>query len=218
MTDFLARHRQTIGDHVGFEKPVLHEVGDGVDAGARELREVIVVEKAFPGIMRPDQRQRDQHRERSSASCGGIEAAQAKRIEPPQQVRQRHGSKPCEGDGLPEIRENREQVAERRAIDHHHVDEVHRHLHDVVFQSRQQDQHRQHRKRQPAGNGRAASQRDQQHVEGDPAQQECGPRDRIDLGHDQQHKRCELRRNHERDAPESGAGRSACECNGLRGI
>ena len=81
----LARDRKAIGDDaVGFQESVLHEVGDGVDAGARELRQVAVVEEAFPGVVRPDQRQCDEQDHRRGAAGGGIEPSDAERIEAPE--------------------------------------------------------------------------------------------------------------------------------------
>ena len=76
------------------------------------------------------------------------QAADAEGIEPPQRIHQRQRDEAGPDHRPAQVREDREQECDRVAVDHHEVDEVDRHLNDVVLEPRQQHQNHDHGERQ----------------------------------------------------------------------
>ena len=135
---------------VRFEDAVLKEVVDGDDAGAREFREIAVVVIASPSLVRIGHRIERERRETAERGCERGQAPDAERIEPPQRIHQGNRDQPRQDHRPAQIRKDREQERDRVAVDHHEVDEVHRHLRDVVLEARQQHQHDDQGQRQRA--------------------------------------------------------------------
>ena len=148
---------------------VLREVGDRADAGAEEFREIAVVVIAAPGFIGMIDGIADQCSEASELAGECREAADAERIEPPQRIHQRQRDETRPDHRPAQVRENRKQEGDRVAVDHHQVDEVHGHLHDVVLEPRQQHQHHDHGQRQRARERGPPQQRDPEAVEDAPA-------------------------------------------------
>ena len=180
-------------DRVLFHEAIAHEVGDRGDAGAREFREVAVVVIGAPGFVGVSQRIAGQHRKAGKRTRKRRQAADPKGIEPPQRVHQRKRDEAGRYHRPAQSREDREQERGGVAVDHHQVDEVDRHLRNVVLEPRQQHQHHDHGQRQRARQSGPAQQRDPERVEDAPAQDEAEPRAEIGLGLQHQHQPGELR-------------------------
>ena len=173
------RHLEAlVGGRGRFHEAVIDEIGDRGHAGAREFRQIAVVVIAAPGLIRPGEGIADQSGETGQHARQRRQAADAERIEPPQRIHQGNGDEAGRDHRPAQVRKDREQERHGVAIDHHQVDEVRGHLHDVVLELRQQHQHHDQRQRQRARQRRPAQQRDEEEIEDAPGQQEADARRR----------------------------------------
>ena len=195
MTGIHQRHLQPLGrGGFRFHKTVIDEVGNRRHARAGEFREIAVVVIAAPGLVRPGDGLAGQRGQTGQQAGDRRQAANAERIEPPQRVHQGNGDEAGQDHRPAQVRKDREQERRGVAVDHHHVDEVRGHLHDVVLEPRQQHQCHQQRQRQRARQRRTPQQRDEEEVQDSPGQHKGQATAEIGLGlqHDRQrrHVRC----------------------------
>ena len=196
-----------VGERLGFHETVIDEVGYRGDAGARRIS---------TDSRRRNSRARlrpatitgidDQRREAGELAGERRQAADAERVEPPQRVHQGNGDEAGRDHRPAQIGEDREQERGGVAIDHHQVDEVRRHLHDVVLQPRQQHQHHDQRQRQRTRQRRAPHQRDEEEVQDPPGQQKADARAEIGLGLDHDRECRQMRRCNSQQPPDADRG------------
>ena len=105
-----------------------------------------------------------------------------------------------------QIGEDRKQERRAIAVDHHQVDEVRGHLHDVVLEPRQQDQHHDQGQRQRARQRRTPQQRDPEEVQDAPGQQKTEPRAEIGFGLQHQADRRQMGRGDGKQPPDADRG------------
>ena len=210
MAGILQRHFQALGDHgVRFHEPVIHEIRDRGDAGVREFRQVAVVVVTAPGFIRPCEGISDQRRQTRQRCAGGRQAANPERIQPPQRVHQRQGDESSSDHRPAQIGEDRKQERGGVAVDHHQVDEVRGHLHDVVLEPRQQHQNDDQGQRQRARQCRPPQQRDPEEIQDSPRQQKPDPRVEIGFGLQHDDQRADMRRRNGEQAPDSDRSNAA---------
>ena len=190
-------------------KSVIDEIRYRGNAGAREFRQIAVVVIAAPGFVRPGEGISDQRRETRQRRRGGGKAADPERIEPPQRIHQGQGDQGGADHRPAQIGEDRKQERGGVAVDHHQVDEVRGHLHDVVLEPRQQHQNDDQRQRQRARQRRPPQQRDPQEIQDPPRQQKTDPRAEIGFGLQHDHQRADMGRRDGKQPPDSDRGNAA---------
>ena len=209
MAGIQQRHLQTLGgDRVRFHEAVIDEIRHRGDAGAGKFRQIAVVVIAAPGFIRPCDGISDQRRETGELAGQRRQAADAERIEPPQRIHQREDDEGGRYHRPAQIGKDRKQERRGIAVDHHQVDEVRGHLHDVVLEPRQQDQHHDQRQRQRARQRRTPQQRDPEEVQNSPRQQKAGARAEIGLGLQHHGQRRQMRRRDREQPPDADRGKA----------
>ena len=207
MAGIQQRHLEALGgDGVGFHETVIDEIRNRGDAGAGEFRQIAVVVVAAPGLIGPGEGISDQRREARQLAGQRRQAADAERIEPPQRVHQGDGDEGRSDDRPAQIGEDRKQERRGIAVDHHQVDEVGGHLHDVVLEPRQQHQHHDQRQRQRARQRRTPQQRDKEEVQNPPGQQKSDPRAEIGFGPQHHGQRRQMRCRDGKQPPDADRG------------
>ena len=94
------------------------------------------------------------------------------------------------------------------AVDHHQVDEVRGHLHDVVLEPRQQHQQHDQRQRQRARQRRTPQQRDKEEVQDAPRQRKTHAAAEIGFGLQHDRQRRHVRCSNGRKPPEADGGKA----------
>ena len=209
MTGIDQRHLQPLGGHgLRFHEAVIGEVGNRRHARAGEFGEIAVVVIAAPGFVRPGDGITGQHGETGQLAGQRRQAADAERIEPPQRVHQRQDDERGADHVPAQVRKDREQVGRGVAVDHHQVDEVRGHLHDVVLEPRQQHQQHDQRQRQRARQRRAPQQRDKEEVQNAPRQRKTHAAAEIGFGLQHDRQRGHVRCRNSRKPPEADGGKA----------
>ena len=204
------RHFQALGrDGVGFHEAVIDEIRHRGDAGARKFRQVAVVVIAAPGFVRPCEGIADQRGQTRQRRGRRRQPANPERIEPPQRVHQGNGNGSGADHRPAQIGEDRKQERGGVAVDHHQVDEVGGHLHDVVLQPRQQHQHHHQRQRQRAGQRRTPQQCDPEEIQDSPRQQKADARAEIGFGLQHDDQRADMRCCDGEQPPDANGGKAA---------
>ena len=210
MAGILQRHLEAFhGDGLGFHETVIDEVGYRGDAGAREFRQIAVVVITAPGFVRPHHGIEGKRRQAGELAGERRQAADAERVEPPQRVHQGNGDEAGRDHRPAQIGEDRKQERGGVAIDHHQVDEVRRHLHDVVLPPRHQHQHHDQRQRQRTRQRRAPHQREEEEIQDPPCQQKADARAEIGLGLDHDRECRQMRRCNSQQPPDADRGNAA---------
>ncbi len=198
------RHLEALGgDGVGFHEAVIDEIRNGCHAGAGKFRQIAVVVVAAPGFIGPRKGISDKRRNTRQLAGQSRQATDAERIEPPQRVHQGNDDEGCSYHRPAQIGENRKQERRGIAVDHHQIDEVRGHLHDIVLEPRQQDQHHDESERQCARQGGTPQQRDPEEVQDPPRQQEACARPEIGFGLEHDGQRRQMRGRDGKQTPDS---------------
>ena len=210
MAGIQERHLETPGgDRVRFHEAVIDEIRHGGNAGAGKFRQIAVVVIAAPGFIRPGEGISDQCGKTRQLAGQRRQTTDAERIEPPKRVHQGNGDDGSSDHGPAQIGEDRKQERRGIAVDHHQVDEVRGHLHDVVLEPRQQDQHHDQRERQRARQSGTPQQRDPEEVQDAPRQHKAGAGAEIGLGLQHDRQRRQMRCGNRQQPPEAHRGKAS---------
>ena len=194
------------GNRVGLHEAVGEQLGNRVDAGAREGRHLVA---AIECLERQQRQMPFDRRERGNARQHRRDRGQpadTERIGAPREHHQRHQRADAQRHDPAQHRIDREQEADGVGVDDHQVDEVRRHHQHVVFEIGEQHQHRHHHQRQRAGDGRPAGEREPEEIQDAPGQQKGRDLDRPGFGRDHDAQRDDVRDDGQSQAPSAMAG------------
>ena len=203
----IRRRSQPIdGDGVRFQEAVRQQLGNGVDAGAREGRDLVV---AVEGVELAHRIPCLEGRETDDAGARQRDRrkpAHAQRVMAPAQQHDRDQNGRAQQGDPAQRGKDREQESDGVGVDDHQIDEARRHLQHVVLEIRQQNQHRQQGQRQHTGGGGAAQQREPEKIQNAPGEQESGHAHERGFGREHNRERGELRKQDQRRRPKAISG------------
>ncbi len=209
MAGIQERHLEALGRGRGrFHEAVIDEVRHGGDAGAGKFRQIAVVVVAAPGFVGPFDGISDKGGKTGQLAGQRRQAADPERIEPPQRIHQGNDDQARRYHRPAQMGKDRKQECRGVAVDHHQVDEVRGHLHDVVLEPRQQNQHDHQGQRQCARQSGTPQHRDPEEVQDPPREQKAGARTEVGLGLQHDGQRRQMRRRHRKQPPDADRGKA----------